>query len=384
MPGWRERARRASRGAPASVASQVVGIGGVPVTRSPAPDRRDSPRRQRRRDHARVGAQTEVVVPARSSRSPGFVMQATREPRARHGGRASISQPVEELGHATIPRSAQRRPSPVGSPPWRACRGAGLGSQPVSAVVVADPDEVREARAPGGRCGRRRQRVIARATARRAPSGLMAPVGWRLPGPGCVGADLRGGRHRAHCSLVVQRLGSPVEPVDSRGQRWPSPAELCRGPWSTSAGRCARAIGLGRYCRCHRDGGVDDVDLWCQPDTPGAGLKASARGVLHQPPTRGVAGARQQQRCSVAALARAMGMPAPVPSSGRSPGSVPVDRDHSDRAITPMGRRSRRASGVLSRKFDCGSSRLDHQLGHSHSVKVGGRHRSGHSPESSR
>jgi hypothetical protein len=63
-----------------------------------------------RRDHARVGAQTEVVVAREVEQVARFRrVQATREA-ARGTAVGSIGQPVEELGHATILRSAQRRP----------------------------------------------------------------------------------------------------------------------------------------------------------------------------------------------------------------------------------------------------------------------------------
>ena len=86
---------------PASVASRSSWIGRAPVTRWLAPDPPPLTLHggNGRRDHARVGAQTEVVVAREVEQVARFRrVQATREGRARHGGRrhrpASRGNPV--------------------------------------------------------------------------------------------------------------------------------------------------------------------------------------------------------------------------------------------------------------------------------------------------
>ena len=164
-----------------------------------------------------------------------------------------------------------------------------------------------------------------RATSRRAPRGAHGPVGMATAGPGCVGADLRGGRYR-HCSLVVQRLG--VHPSNRLDGRVEPLDGLCLGP----VDRRTPAIGPRALAVARRD-----VDLRCQPRGSKCARRSDSAVLLvstaaTMPPGRGV-GARH---APAGGLQQWLGTLTSPLWCG--------DRDLAMWAITPTGRRSRRAS----------------------------------------
>jgi len=117
-----------------------------------------------------------------------------------------------------------------------------LGSRPVSAVVVADPDEVREARALRGQV---RSSTPARRLAAQLldvlPVGLMALWGWRLPDRAASGLIFVAVAIVLTRSLVVQRLGVHPSNRSTVGAIAAVAAGLI-APWSTSAGSVRPAI----------------------------------------------------------------------------------------------------------------------------------------------
>ena len=222
-----------------------------------------------------------------------------------------------------------------------------LGSRPVSAVVVADPDEVREARALRGQV---RSSTPARRLAAQLldvlPVGLMALWGWRLPDRAASGLIFVAVAIVLTRSLVVQRLGVH-----------PSNRSTVGAIAAVAAGLTAALVDLSgvgapgdRWGRALAVAAAVMVVsmMWTFAASKmhrRAGGGASARGVLRSSPGLAVLLVLDSSNdaLSVAALARALGMPAPVAQQWlgtlTSLGLVRVDRDLAMWAITPTGRR---------------------------------------------